>query len=95
MGRYDHERPWHSWADVRVTVRLLPWHWRLVPRLYRDAGSLSTFDWLFLTLEYWNWDRRTQEQMARSVGGMFSGSWQTSENPYKGAANGSSVEQVQ
>lgn len=57
MGRYDVERPWHSWADLRVQVRLLPWHWSLLPQVYRDAGSLSIFEWLFLTIEYWTWDR--------------------------------------
>lgn len=69
MGRYDVERPWHSWADLRVQVRLLPWHWSLRPRAYRDAGSLSTFEWLFLTVEYWTWDRRHADSRVTDNGG--------------------------
>jgi hypothetical protein len=71
VGRYDKERPWHSWADLRVTVRLLPWHWSLRPRCYGDRGNLWSFEWLFLTVEHWCWDRRTQDQMAASVAAQF------------------------
>lgn len=51
--------PMDTWPELRVTVVPLPWCWRLRPRFYRDDvdGGFyghSSFEWLFLRLEWWN-----------------------------------------
>lgn len=49
--------PRDTWPDLRLTVHLLPWTWRLRPRGYIDdvdgwRGHCS-FAWLFLDLAWW------------------------------------------
>jgi hypothetical protein len=48
---------WDCWPDLRVTVRLFPWHWRLRPWLYVDdnegARGHWSLEWLAVTVEWW------------------------------------------
>lgn len=49
--------PVDTWPDVRLVLRPLPWGWRVRPDLYVDdvdgwKGHCS-FQWLFLTVEWW------------------------------------------
>lgn len=49
--------PRDTWPDLRFTVHLLPWTWRLVPRGYIDDvdgwRGHCTLVWLFLDVEWW------------------------------------------
>lgn len=49
--------PIDSWPDLRVTVHLLPWAWKIRPWVYADDvdGPLghSSFELLFLRIEWW------------------------------------------
>lgn len=47
-----------TWPDLRVTLHLLPWTWRLKPRIYVDdvdgaIGGHASLTWLFLVVEWW------------------------------------------
>lgn len=51
--------PPDTWPELRVTIRLLPWHWRIRPRLYHDFASFDgrpsfdlTVSWLFVTIDF-------------------------------------------
>lgn len=74
--------PADTWPDLRFVLRPLPWHWRLLPRFYADdlhPWSHATFQWLFLTVEWWAedkpawWFRDTPESIehARRMGRIF------------------------
>jgi hypothetical protein len=47
-----------EWPSIGVTVLLLPWTWRLVPRLYHDDDGLwgwlayGTLEWLMFKVEW-------------------------------------------
>lgn len=48
--------PRDTWPDLRVTLHLLPWTWRLLPHIYADDVHgpliLSSFAWLFVKVEW-------------------------------------------
>lgn len=55
MRRPDFE----CWPDLRITLHLPPWAWRLKPWLYVDdngARSHWSASWLFLVVEWWGQD---------------------------------------
>jgi hypothetical protein len=49
-----------TWPDLRVTVHLLPWTWKLRPSLYWDdvdgPKGMTAFRWLFLAVVWWGND---------------------------------------
>lgn len=45
--------PVDTWPDVRLTLHLLPWTWRLAPLLWRDDVTPTVhFAWLFIEVEF-------------------------------------------
>jgi hypothetical protein len=51
---------WPCWPDLRITLRPLPWHWRLKPQTYVGDDGLRDHwqvQWLFVTVEFWG-DRK-------------------------------------
>lgn len=56
-----HLAPVDTWPDVRLTLRPLPWTWKLKPWLYVDdvegwKGHWS-IQWFFVTVEWWGNER--------------------------------------
>lgn len=49
--------PVDTWPDLRLTVHLLPWAWKLRPRVYADdvegPMGFSSFEWFFIHVEWW------------------------------------------
>ena len=58
--------PLDTWPDFRITVHVLPWSWKLRPRLYADDvdGSIGhcSFCWLFADVEWWGQKGRWIDQ---------------------------------
>ena len=51
--------PHDTWPDLRIVLRPLPWTWHLRPVFYVDdkgAAGHWSFQWLFLTVEWWAQD---------------------------------------
>ncbi len=46
-----------NWPTLRIRLELLPWHWRILPRLYHDDvqwWSLMRAEWICVEIE-WMW----------------------------------------
>lgn len=80
-----HVAPRDTWPDFRVTIHLLPWTWKLRPRLYADdvEGPIGhcSFCWLFADIEWWgqkgHWIDQFTEPSAIRAEATEPGSWNT------------------